>query len=119
AQTHRTWALLLMIGAGFYGGFIQIGVGFLLITALLLGDRWAMAQAHAAKISIVGLYTAITLPVFILSGQIDWAVAGCLAIGQALGGYLGSRFATRVEEASLRKLYLVLMVVFAIVLMVR
>ncbi len=115
-KPHRWLGFLLIMAAGFYGGFIQIGVGFLLITALLLGDRWQMAQAHAAKIAIVGLYTLLSLPIFILSGKVDWLVALALALGQALGGSLGSRFATRVQEKHLRRLYVFLMLVFALVL---
>lgn len=118
-RPHRTAGLLLIAGAGFYGGFLQIGVGFLLITALLLGGPWEMAKAHAAKISIVLFYTLCSLPVFIMSGQIDWVVAGVLATGQGAGGYLGSRFATQVDEVVLKRIYIALMIVFAVILIVR
>ncbi len=109
---------ILAIAAGFYGGFIQAGVGFILVSALLLGDRWRMAEAHAAKMVIVGLYTICVLPVFIMSGQIDWMLAICLSGGQGIGAVLGSRFATQGKDELLRRIYIIMMILFAVLLFV-
>jgi hypothetical protein len=54
-----------MIGVGFYGSFIQIGVGFLLIAPLFHGFRETLVRANMRKAFIVVIYTVPVLLVFV------------------------------------------------------
>ena len=110
---------LLMLAAGFYGGFVQAGVGFILVTALVPATHWPMARIHAAKVAIVLVYTAATLPVFVLAGTIDWRAAAVLAAAQGAGGFIGSRLAIRVSDTLLRRIYILFMLLFAMLLLLR
>ena len=48
--TQRRWlGNLGMVGIGFYGGFIQIGVGFLLIALLFHGFREDLGKGKQAQ----------------------------------------------------------------------
>ncbi len=110
---------LVFFGIGLYGGFIQIGVGFLLASALIIG-RWSrMAEVHAAKVLIVFCYTIVALPVFLLAGRIVWPAALALVVGQSLGGFLGARVTGLVSDLFLRRFYVGAMILFAIALAVR
>lgn len=102
--TPRRYALagLLMVVAGFYGGFIQAGVGFILMAILhrVLGLDLVRVNMH--KVFIVGGYTVVALAIFAARGQVNWTLGLVLAVGNALGGYLGSLFTIAKGEKWIR-----------------
>ncbi|HON17708.1 MAG TPA: sulfite exporter TauE/SafE family protein [Salinivirgaceae bacterium] len=78
---------------GFYGGFIQAGVGVFLIAALVIGIRYELIRAHAVKLLIMLIYTPLSLAIFLLYNMVDWEVAVALSLGQAIGAYIASKYA--------------------------
>ncbi len=98
---------------GFYGGFIQAGVGFLIIAGLLIHGL-DLVRINAVKVFVVGLFTITALAVFVAHGQVDWLLGVALAAGNALGGWLGSRLAISRGHDWIRKLVLVVAVLFAV-----
>lgn len=90
--------LLIFFGVGFYGGFIQAGVGFLLLASLNLVEDKNLVEANASKVFIVFCYTIIAVIIFIISGKIVWKQALVLAAGNSLGAYLGVKLALRKGE---------------------
>ncbi len=107
-------AHILMVAAGFYGGFIQAGVGFIMMAILhkVLGLDLVRVNMH--KIFIVGLYTIVALVVFAAKGQIAWAAGLFLAAGNAVGGWFGSHFAVKKGEKVIRLMLYVVLAVLAI-----
>ena len=77
---------------GLYGGFIQAGVGLLLMLALHR-TGYDLVRVNSMKVIIVGVLTALAIPVFIIKGQVAWLPAACLTLGFALGGAMGARWA--------------------------
>ncbi len=78
---------------GFYGGFIQVGVGFIIIAALttMMGLNLVVTNTH--KVFIVGIYTFFALIVFVVNSKVCWKIGLCLAAGMGLGGWIGSHWA--------------------------
>ena len=89
----RWWVPVLFFIIGIYGGFIQAGVGFFLLAALVLGTGMGLTRANAHKVLIVAAMTAIALVVFILSNQVYYLYGIILAVGQGAGAWLGSKVA--------------------------
>ncbi|MED5315754.1 MAG: sulfite exporter TauE/SafE family protein [Pseudomonadota bacterium] len=87
----RIWGHLLMLAAGFWGGFIQIGMGFVLLPILnrVLGMDLVAANIH--KVFIILLYTVSALVVFDSELELLWWVGAVMAIGNVLGGWIGAR----------------------------
>lgn len=79
--------------AGLYGGFLQAGVGFVLLTILAGMLRLDLARANALKVALVLPYTVLALIIFALADQVDWAVGLVLGLSSALGAWLGVRVA--------------------------
>ncbi len=106
-------ALLLFFGIGIYGGFIQAGVGVLLLSALVLVSGYTLNHANMIKLVIVLLMAMISLPLFVLNNQIDWALGGLMAIGQGIGAWLAANYATRVPNANVwvRRLLIVIVLI--------
>jgi len=86
---------------GIYGGAFQAGVGLLLLLALARSGL-DLVRANAQKVVVVGLLTAVSLPVFIANDQVAWLPASLLAIGFSGGGALGAHVAVRGGERLIR-----------------
>ena len=80
---------------GFYGGFIQMGVGFFLLAGLVLGCGYDLVKANAIKVFIVLIYTIFSLAVFIMNKQVDITAGLILAAGNMGGAWLGANFAVK------------------------
>jgi len=100
---------ICMIGIGFYGGFIQAGVGFMLMAVLNNVLRLDLVRVNMHKVFIVGTYTGAALIVFVLASKVLWLPGIALAIGNSIGGWIGSHLSVSKGESFIRKvLYLAL-----------
>ena len=91
------WQILIFLVIGFYGGFIQAGVGFFLLGALVLGSGLDLLRSNAIKVLIILIYNIFALSVFALNGLISdprYILYGLLlAVGNMTGAYLATRVA--------------------------
>lgn len=87
--------ILIFFGIGIYGGFIHMGVGYLLLASLILGLGYDLVKANAVKVMIVMLYIPFSLAVFIINDQVNWAFGFILTIGNVIGAYIASRLAVQ------------------------
>lgn len=94
---------ICIVGVGFYGGFIQAGVGFLLMAVLHNVMRLGLVRVNMHKVFIVGFYTAAALAVFVWSGNVLWIPGIALAFGNSLGGWIGSHLSVKKGEPFIRK----------------
>jgi uncharacterized protein len=78
---------------GLYGGFIQAGVGFVIMITLTLMTGLSLVSINGLKVFVVLIYTIFSLGIFLFHGKVDIAVGLILASGNTLGSYLGSNFA--------------------------
>ncbi len=87
-----------MVGVGFYGGFIQVGVGFLLMASLNYLGKLDLVRVNMHKVFVVFIYTIPALLIFILSGHVNWFLGLSLAAGNAIGGWWSAKFAVKKGE---------------------
>ncbi|PKP52437.1 MAG: hypothetical protein CVT92_09020 [Bacteroidetes bacterium HGW-Bacteroidetes-1] len=91
-----TWVQVLMFFLiGFYGGFVQVGVGYFLLAALVIGAGFDLVRANAIKVWIVLLYTPFALAVFVYHGAVNWKFGLIHAIGNIIGAYIASHLAVQ------------------------
>jgi len=83
---------------GFYGGFIQMGMGVVTLIIFVLLEGRRMMEANGLKIAIVGIYTFVVLLIFAAKGLVDWRIGLLFAVGQTLGGTLASVLAVKVPN---------------------
>lgn len=103
-----------IVGVGFYGGFIQAGVGFLLMAVLHNVMRLDLVRVNMHKVFVVGFYTAAALAVFVWTGNVLWIPGIALAIGNSIGGWIGSHLSVKKGEAFIRKILYVTLTAMAI-----
>ena len=75
---------------GVYGGFIQAGVGFIVLT-MTSANGLDLIRGNAVKAPLVFLFTLATVVLFTYSGMINWGMGLALAAGQILGATFGVR----------------------------
>ncbi len=109
---------LALVGIGFYGGFIQAGVGFLFMLVLYRGLGFDLVTVNVHKVFIVLLYTIPAFLVFLISGKVNWTVGLVLAGGNAVGAVVGTRVSLRGGERVIRIVVAVALVLMAVQLIV-
>lgn len=100
----------LLFALGFYGGFIQMGMGVFFLIIMVLGMRHNIIESNALKSFVIGVYTLLLIFVFHYQGLMDWKIGGIMAVGQTIGGYLTARFASKHKKADVIAYYLLIIV---------
>lgn len=95
-------AYLGLLFAGFYGGFIQAGVGFVLLGVLVGSLRHDFVSANAIKLVVTLAFGTVALGIFVWAGQVSWAPAVVLAVASILGAKLGVKMMLKVPVPALR-----------------
>ncbi len=96
ASLGRNQLIVTMIALffiGIYGGFIHVGVGFIIIAALTTITRFNLVVTNSHKVFIAGVFTIFALIVFASNGKVYWTIGLFLAAGMGLGGWIGSHWA--------------------------
>lgn len=117
ARTLPLWlSIPIFLALGFYGGFIQMGMGVFFLAAMVLVARYNLIDGNAVKVLVVGLYTGVAVAIFAWQGLIDWELGGLMAVGQTAGGYLTARFAATDPRAGKWAYYILVAVVLLAIL---
>ncbi|UCG88661.1 MAG: sulfite exporter TauE/SafE family protein [Gemmatimonadota bacterium] len=98
----RGLAFVAFFAVGFYGGFIQASVGFLIILTLHKLLHMDLVQTNMHKVLIILVFSLPALAVFIVTGNVAWTAAGALAAGTGLGGLVAARVSVRGGERLIR-----------------
>jgi len=107
---HLWLSILAFFFIGIYGGFIQAGVGIFILLALTSINYLKLVNANAVKVLVVFIYLIGALIVFAYNKQIDYLYGFVLAIGNAAGGWITSRWAVKKGDKAV-KIFLVVMVI--------
>jgi uncharacterized membrane protein YfcA len=110
----KLWQFIIFFLIGLYGGFIQAGVGFLLLGGLVLGAGLNLTKANALKVFIVLIYSLAALLVFIINKQVDYIAGFTLAIGSMIGAFIASKVAIKSGPKIVRIILLVVIMAAAL-----
>lgn len=104
--TPESW--LVLFGAGFYGGLIQAGVGFILLSALAGSLRYDLVRANALKLVCTLAFTLSALVIFIYQDLILWQPGLALALGSMAGAWLAVKIAIKIQPQTMKVLLLIM-----------
>ena len=99
---------LLGLAAGLMSSMVGIGGGLVIVPALVMIPVFAMSQKMAQGTSLamllppIGLFAVIN---YYKAGYVDFKVAGLLCVAFVAGSFLGSKFALRMDDAMLRRVF--------------
>lgn len=108
---------ILFIGAGFWGGFIQIGVGLIQLPILNRVMGLDLVRANMHKVFVALVFSFVALGVFAANVDIEWGLGISLALGYAVGGWLGASSAISRGEALIKRVFYLALVAMAVKLL--
>lgn len=95
-------AFISLFLAGVYGGFVQAGVGFILIAALAGTLRYDLVKTNALKMLCTGAFTLVALAIFVMRDQVLWVPGLILAVGTMAGAKIGVNLALSLSQTHLK-----------------
>jgi len=107
------WIFPILLGIGFYGGFIQAGIGFLFMAAFYHLLQMNLVFVNLHKVVVILMYTLPALLIFALSGHVDWLLGLSLASGNALGAWYAAQLMVVRGEKVVRYMFMVAIAVMA------
>ena len=110
-------AYFTMIGIGFYGGFIQVGVGFILMAALQRLMKLNLVYVNMHKVFIIFVYTIPALLIFVLTDNVNWGLGLALAAGNATGGWWAAKFSVKKGEKLIKYVLIVAVLIMSLKLL--
>lgn len=112
------WALLWLafFVIGLYGGFIQAGVGFLIVAAMAL-TGYDLVAGTAVKSFVIFLLTCVSLAIFWAGGKVQVAPGLALGAGSMLGAFIGSQVTVSKGNAFIQKFVVAMVIISAIFLL--
>jgi uncharacterized membrane protein YfcA len=119
-RSHETVGVPATAGvilSGVYGGYFGAALGILLLSILGLAVDDDLQRINALKVLLAGLVNVVAGVIFVIAAHVDWAAAGLIAGGSALGGVVGAHWGRRLPAWGLR-LVVVVVGVLAIVRLV-
>ncbi|MEO5710239.1 MAG: sulfite exporter TauE/SafE family protein [Nocardioidaceae bacterium] len=96
------WVYLLVYVAGVYGGYFGAAQGVLLMAILGIGLTETMQRNNATKNVLALLVNLVAAIVFIFVADMNWTVAGLIALGSVIGGQIGATVGRRLPSWALR-----------------
>lgn len=105
AKNHKwsSWlAWPVMTAVGFYGGFIQAGVGFVIMSALLHLYGMNLVKVNMHKVFITMIFTVPAVLMFIFTGNVNWFAAIALSVGMVVGTYIAVKLSLKKGEKFVR-----------------
>lgn len=107
-------SIILFFFVGVYGGFIQAGVGFIMLFVLSSVNNISLVKSNAIKVTVALIYTISAVGVFAYNDKISWKLGLILAIGNAAGGWFASRWSVKKGDTLVKKFLVVMVIIFAI-----
>ena len=98
--------LLLGLVTGTFSGLIGIGGAIIIIPCLVLffglSQHTAQGTTLALMVPPIGLLAAWT---YYKQGYVDLKIAGLICLGFFIGGLIGAKFAIKIPDEILRKIF--------------
>lgn len=111
---HLYISMTVFFFIGIYGGFINAGIGFVIMLFLHYYNRLNLVKVNATKVVIVLIYTTGALVTFALAEKINWTYGIFLATGNFIGGWTSSRWSVKKGENTIKTFLIIMVVIMSI-----
>lgn len=86
---HYLWFFLI----GLYGGYIYIGLGYVVLAITIWTMRLDLVTANILKGFVIFVSSPFSMLVFMYNGQVDYAFGLLHGLGNIIGAFLASHYA--------------------------
>ncbi len=109
SKSHKTtlnWIMIFFTAV--YAGFIQMGLGIIVLSVLVLIAEYSLRDANIIKLILAFIFVAPAFFIFLYSGDMRWGPGLVLAAGQTLGAIIGTRYVLDIPKANTYLRYLLI-----------
>lgn len=99
---------------GFYGGFIQVGIGILIMALIQRFSDCSLVITNVHKTFIIFLNTIPTLLIFIFTGNMIWTLGIALAVGMTVGAWWTTKLSIRKGDKFIKIVLVVALIIMAL-----
>lgn len=99
---------------GFYGGFIQVGIGFLIIALVQRTLHVDLIKTNMHKVFAIMSINVPALLVFALTGNMNWGLGTALAAGTVTGAWWAAKISVRKGDRFIRYFFALALAVISV-----
>jgi uncharacterized protein len=115
AKLPAVWTVVLAgIAIGFLTGFLGVGVGFLIVPAMVFAFACTMRTAIATSLLIISLNSFVGLATRFAAASIDWGVVAAFLAGGVVGNMVAGRLVPRLDQKRLKRIFAVFILLVAL-----
>ena len=96
------YAVLGFFIIGIYGGFINAGIGIVIMIFLNRLNRLSLVKTNATKVLVVMIYSTVALIFFAFNDAVNWKLGLLMALGTLFGAWWASRWSVRKGDRVIR-----------------
>jgi uncharacterized membrane protein YfcA len=96
------YAVLGFFIIGIYGGFINAGIGIVIMIFLNRLNRLSLVKTNATKVLVVMIYSTVALIFFAFNDAVNWKLGLLMAFGTLFGAWWASRWSVRKGDRVIR-----------------
>ena len=111
---YLVWSLLGFFIIGIYGGFINAGIGIVIMLFLNRFNQMNLLKTNATKVAVVFIYSLVALLIFALNDAVDWKMGAFMALGTSLGAWWASRWSVKKGDRVIRYAMLITLFIMAV-----
>lgn len=108
------WIYPVLALIGLYGGFIQAGVGIIMMAAFRHLQKLPLTEVNAQKMVITLLFTVPALIVFAINGKINWKYAAAIAVGNWIGARLAVKLSVKKGDSLVKAVLAFVIILMAV-----
>ena len=108
------FSLVAFFFIGIYGGFINAGIGFIIMFFLNQVNRLPLVKTNATKVFLVLIYNSGALFLFAFNNAINWKLGFILALGSSIGAWWASRWSVERGEGAIKLILVIAVIVMAL-----
>ena len=111
---YKWLTIIAFFFVGIYGGFLHAGIGVFMLMILTGISRFSLKNANAIKIFVAMVYVACSIFIFIINDAINWKFGLILAIGNTIGGWIGTQVVINKGEQWIKVLLIIVVIAMSI-----
>lgn len=111
--------ILIGISAGVFSGMFGVGGGIIIVPSLVFFLSMTQHTAQGTSLGVL-LFPIVALAAYnyFKTGNMDFKASIIIAAAFLIGGYFGSKFSLSIDELLLKRLFAILLIVFAVKMLI-
>ena len=98
---------------GIYGGFVNAGIGFIIMLFLNLYNRMNLIRVNATKSAVILIYTIGAFLTFLVNDLVNFGYGFSLGFGTVFGAWWASRYSVKKGETVIRIFLVISVLLFS------